>query len=122
MLESRFGAGEAGDDARGLVAPYDFDGAMEDRCGSVADTATDAHQISIHGCKCGSSVSGLGSCPFVFREKLLGYFCDDDLPVSYWRFISGFDPSGINLGRAEQIGPFMRFAHSPVNTGDYASR
>jgi hypothetical protein len=20
-----------------------------------------------------------GSCPFVFREKLLGYFCDDDL-------------------------------------------
>ena len=36
--------------------------------------------------------------------------------VSYWRFISGFDPSGSNLGRPEQIGQFMQMVQRRINT------
>jgi hypothetical protein len=40
----------------------------------------------------------------------------------YWRFISGFDPMGCNLGRPEQIGQFMQRVQLRINTGDCASR
>jgi hypothetical protein len=45
-----------------------------------------------------------------------------DEPQIYWRFISGFSPSGSNLGRPKQLGHFMRSVQSRINTGDCASR
>ncbi len=47
------GAGESGDDARGLDAPYGFDGAIENLMWIGSGHCYRSHQLSIHGCKCG---------------------------------------------------------------------
>jgi len=104
---------ESGDDARRLDAPYGFDGAVQSRCGSVADTATDHTRFNPwmqERLFVGGLIWQLSSALYFVLDLLFGQDRCEVFHLKDWRISTSESPAGLQLG--------ARLTHSMASSRD----